>query len=66
MDRMALPGFNSDGELPPGVHRATISEAVARFGTGTPQRWQVSRRLQRIYALACSTGKVASFVVFGS
>ena len=63
---MLLPALNSSGDLPPGVHRATMAEAVARFGTGTPQRWQVSRRLERIHALACGTGKVARFVVFGS
>ena len=63
---MPLPEFNSNGDLPPGVHRATVGETVARFGTASPQRWQVSRRLERIYGLACSTGKVARFVVFGS
>jgi len=63
---MALPNFNNKGELPDGVHQATIEEVISRFGTGTPQREDVTTRLQRIYQLAKSTGKLERLVIFGS
>lgn len=58
--------FNSHGDLPIGVHQATLSEVLGHFGTGTAQRRLVGQRLERIYKLAFSTGRVARFVVFGS
>ena len=63
---MPLPAFNEDGDLPPGVHRATLSEVLARFGQGSVQRGAVADRLSRIYQLAISTGQVARVAVFGS
>lgn len=63
---MALPAFNADGDLPPGVYPVTLSEALARFGHGSPQRLVVAGRLVRVYQLASSTGSVARFIVFGS
>ena len=63
---MALPPFNKQGELPPGVHRATLAEALERFGHGSLQRRAVAHRLNRVYQLAASTGKLARFVIFGS
>jgi hypothetical protein len=42
---MALPNFNNKGELPEGVHQATIEEVISQFGTGTPQREHVTTRL---------------------
>jgi hypothetical protein len=61
-----LPAFNEEGDLPPGVHRATLSEVLERFGRGSVQRCAVADRLDRIYQLAVSTGAMARFVVFGS
>ena len=63
---MTLPAFNEDGDLPPGVHGATLSEVLARFGQGsaTAARW--TDRLTRLYQLAISTGQVARVAVFGS
>ena len=61
-----LPAFNEEGDLPPGVHPATLSVVLARFGQGTVQRRAVGDRLNRIYQLAISTGQLARFVVFGS
>ena len=29
---MALPAFDSRGDLPEGVYRATLAEVIARFG----------------------------------
>lgn len=63
---MALPAFNEDGDLPPGVHGATLSEVLERFGQRSVQRCAVADRLTRLYQLAASTGQLARFVVFGS
>jgi hypothetical protein len=62
---MPLPNLNREGELPEGVHRATIDEILARFGSGTPQRQAVTARLLRIYDLANATGKLEC-LLFGS
>jgi hypothetical protein len=63
---LALPAFNEEGDLPPGVHRATLTEVLERFGYGSAQRCAVADRLNRLYRLAASTGQLARFVVFGS
>lgn len=63
---MPLPPFNVDGDLPPGVYVATLSEVLERFGNGSLQRCAVSDRLKRLYQLASSTRQLARFVVFGS
>jgi hypothetical protein len=63
---MELPPFNSAGDLPPGVYPVTLTEALARFGSGSAQRHAVAARLVRIHQLASSTGCLARFVVFGS
>jgi len=63
---LSLPAFNEEGNLPPGVHQATLPEVLERFGHGSVQRGAVSERLNRLYQLVTSTGKLARFVVFGS
>src|SRR5262245_37116608 len=63
---MALPAFNEEGDLPPGVHCATLPEVLARFGQGSVQRRAVADRLKRIYQLVDSTGTLTRFVFFGS
>lgn len=63
---MDLPAFNEEGDLPPGVHRATLANVLERFGQGTVQRWAVAGRLARVHQLAVSTGHLARFIVFGS
>ena len=63
---MPLPEFNDVGDLPAGVHEASLVEIVARFGTGSDQRKRIARRLERIYQIALETGHLARFVVFGS
>ena len=60
------PAFDREGDLPIGIHRATISEVTEQFGVSTLQRQIVARRLERIYNLAQSTGQLSRFVVFGS
>ena len=63
---MPLPELDHYGDLPVGVHQASLDEVIARFGHGTPQRQLVTTRLLRIYDLARGTGKLERFVIFGS
>lgn len=60
------PAFDNNGDLPIGIHQATLTEILQHFGTGTPQRELVGQQLERIFLLANSTGQVARFIVFGS
>lgn len=63
---MSLPTFTESGDLPPGVHRLTLREALERFGIESPRRRLIALRLEHIYQLASATGHLARFVVFGS
>jgi hypothetical protein len=60
------PDFNDEGDLPVGIHQATLAEVVEHFGRDTKQRRIVAQRLVRIYDLAVSTGCVARFIIYGS
>jgi hypothetical protein len=60
------PEFDINGDLPVGIHQATLDEVVQHFGSASVQRRLIGRRLERIYKLARSTGRVARFIVFGS
>ena len=62
----ALPPFTESGDLPVGVHRATLRGTTERFGHGSRQRVAVATRLVRIHEIAAKTGQVRRFVVFGS
>ncbi len=55
-----IPTFNSDGNLPPGVHWATWQEFAARFGT-TPHR---QRLLQGLKSALDSLSKAGCEVVY--
>src|SRR5918912_4338313 len=63
---MPLPIFNRAGDLPEGLHQATLDEVITRFGLGTAQRRAVTDRLRRVYELAGGTGKLERFIIFGS
>ena len=63
---MNLPELTDDGDLPLGVHRASLDHVLTRFGGGHVQRIAVGERLQRIYHVAAGTGHLARFVVYGS
>ena len=63
---MPLPSFNQNGDLPVGIHRATLSETFKHFGTDSPQKKMIAARLKRIYYLAQTTGHLSRFIVFGS
>ena len=60
------PDFNDNGDLPPGIHQATLAEVIEHFGRGTLQRRIMARRLERIHTLAAQTGHLARFIIFGS
>jgi uncharacterized protein DUF6932 len=63
---MPLPQLNRTGELPQGVHQATIEEVMTQFGSGTVQRQAVTARLRCIYHLAYATRKLERLILFGS
>jgi len=63
---MSLPKLTDSGELPLGVHPASLQETLERFAVGHPQRIAVGERLERIYRLAAATGHLTRFVIFGS
>lgn len=63
---MPLPELTETGDLPTGVHKASLAETVARFGTGSDRRKLVAGRLKRIHQIAAQTARLARFVVFGS
>src|SRR5262249_58349299 len=61
-----LPPFNAQGDLPSGVHLATLAEILECFGHGVPQRMIVTERLQRVIALTQGTGKLERVFLWGS
>jgi predicted nucleotidyltransferase len=63
---VSLPDFAHTGDLPTGIHTASLPEVLFRFGKGSARRKFLSLRLHRIHRLAVQTGHLARFVVFGS
>ena len=63
---MPLPNLNHEGELPEGIHEATIDEVVTQFGGGTRQRETVTACLRQIYQLAKTTNHLQQFLIFQS
>jgi hypothetical protein len=63
---MGLPEFNAQGDLPQGLHKATLAEILERFGQGSEARQAATAILQRIYHLVTATQKLERFVLFGS
>ena len=63
---MPLPPIAQTGELPQGVHPASLQEVLVHFGAGTVQRKLVGMRLRRVYELAAATGRLRRCIVFGS
>ena len=59
------PEFNDGGDLPEGIHAATIEDVFYHFAQ-SPRRAVMARRLDRIYRLAHWTGHLARLIVFGS
>jgi hypothetical protein len=63
---MAIPPFESNGNLPIGIHTASLNEVRTRFGSSNATRQSLFVRLDRIFQIAQATGCLAHFVVFGS
>ena len=61
-----IPEFNIDGNLPEGIHIADEEEFFDRFATGSARRKWLGERLQELFALAKSTGKLERIFVWGS
>lgn len=60
------PDFDDKGDLPVGIHQATLADVVRHFGFGSTQRRVIARRLSRIYELTLGTGHLSRFIIFGS
>lgn len=60
------PKFNNNGDLPKGIHKASLSDVIDHFGKGNFQRAVLAQRLYRIFKLAVETGQIARFIIFGS
>ena len=58
--------MNSDGDLPEGIHAATLREIAGVFGSRSRYRDLLFQRIQRIHEIASATGHLARFVVYGS
>ena len=63
---MPLPPLTENGELPLGVHPASLREILDRFRVGSDRRKALALRLARVYGVARSSGHLARFVIFGS
>lgn len=63
---MALPNFEIGGDLPDGLHPASLAEIAMRFGEGNDTRRELMKLLESIYHWAAATGKLQRFVIFGS
>ncbi len=64
--RTMIPEFNIDGNLPKGIYTTDEDEFLNRFGTGSARRKWLGERLQELFALAKSTGKLERIFVWGS
>lgn len=63
---MPIPEFDSEGDLPEGVHRAALIEVLERFGNRTDLRQRATDALLFVLNLAMATGCLDRFIVFGS
>jgi uncharacterized protein DUF6932 len=61
-----LPSIAETGDLPQGVHHASLREVLIQFGEATTKRKLIGMRLDRVYQLAVGTGHMKRFIVFGS
>jgi len=60
-----IPDFDERGQLPPGIHKATLEEIAARFGQESVLRRAEMQSLRWLVALATRAG-VVRIVVNGS
>jgi hypothetical protein len=60
-----IPPLNQNGYLPPGVHSATLSEVIERFGHGSDQREAESQSLLWLVPL-CRDAGIQKILINGS
>ena len=60
-----LPDFDDNGNLPPGIHQATIEEVERRFGRGSEEREVEARELKDFFHWAQTAG-VQRLIINGS
>jgi hypothetical protein len=63
---VALPEFNSQGDLPEGRYTATLAQVLQRFGEGSEARRERTAVLLRLHQMVSATGKLERFIIFGS
>ena len=63
---MSIPALLPNGYLPLGVHKATLSEVIERFGTNAPRRQVLASRLQELVNFARETRKLQRLFIWGS
>lgn len=63
---MTIPNLTSKGDLPQGLHQATLDEVIVRFGSNSDARKALTTHLLRIYNLVNATNKLERFIIFGS
>lgn len=62
---MSIPTLTTGGELPPGIHMATLEEVDAIFGTANERRQMLMKGLKKALALL-EKGNVSKVFIDGS
>src|SRR6266446_2995225 len=60
-----IPDFDENGNLPPGIHRASPDEVARRFGQGSPERTVETEELGR-FVEWCRQAGIKRLIVDGS
>ena len=63
---ISIPQLNSDGDLPAGIHPATLRDLAVGFGSSSRERERLFQRIRRIHRIASDSGHLARLVVYGS
>lgn len=63
---MPVPPLDESGNLPPGVHLATLAEVERVFGHGSPRRDWLWKKLVEVVEVARTSGKVKRLIIWGS
>ena len=61
-----IPKFDKSGNLPKGIHKATLKETKEIFGISSARRKWLIRNLEKIIELAKSTGGLERIIIWGS
>lgn len=54
---ISIADLNSGGELPEGIHTATLREIVRAFGSANAYRDLLLQRIRRLYEIASATAQ---------